>query len=220
MNMYNAAMEKVLDHLPDRMKSLPITDDGWPQLFFAGITKEGKPDLRCADPAKKLLCVKKGLCWLCGQQTGVHKAFCLGPMCAVTRSTAEPPCHRECAEFAAIACPFLTRPKMKRNEVDMPEGHQLPPGIAIMRNPGVTCIWICKTFKPFKTGQGSEWLIRVGNPTEVIWYAEGRLATREQILESIDSGYHLLHREAMLDGTEAIGQLAMQRKAIESLLPA
>src|SRR5205085_6414743 len=220
MTLYNAAMEKVLNKFPARMRALPITEDGWPQLFFAGITKEGKPNLRCADTMKRVLCVKKSLCWLCGQKLGAYKAFCIGPMCAITRTTSEPPCHRECAEFAAIACPFLTKPRMKRNDTDLPEGSCPAPGIMIARNPGVVALWITHAFKTFKTGGNiTDWLIRVGNPTEVLWYAEGKPATKEQVLDSIESGFPRLKQEAELDGTEAISQLVMQRRSIDAYMP-
>lgn len=219
MHQYNAAMASVVDRLPTRMRSLPITEDGWPQLWFAGITSDGKPDLRYADPSKRVRAINRNLCWLCGQPVGSFKAFIIGPMCAITRTTSEPPCHRECAEFSVIACPFLSKPRMKRNEVNQPEERMNAPGTLLKRNPGVVCLWICKTFKTFRTGQGSDWLIRVGDPTEVNWYAEGCPATRNEIMESIDIGFPLLQREAELDGTEAISQLSKHRNAVTYLLP-
>lgn len=218
MNIYNATMMKLRDKIPPRMKALPVTEDGWPQLWFASITKEGKPDLRCADPEKRVRCVKKRQCWLCGQPLGSFLCFVLGPMCTITRTTSEPACHRECAEFAVVSCPFLSKPKMKRNEAEMPDGYREAPGLTIKRNPGVSAIWITKSFRLFNVEDG--WLIRVGNPTEVLWYAEGRRAYRDEVLESINSGYPLLRQEAELQGTESVSQLAMQRKQAEAYLPA
>ena len=60
-------------------------------------------------------------CWLCGQTLGKHMTFPIGPMCAITRTTAEPPSHLACAEYAVKACPFLSQPRMRRNERDLPE---------------------------------------------------------------------------------------------------
>ena len=218
-NNYNAALTKVLEYMPSGMRSLPITEQGWPQLWFAGITEDGKPDLRCADPAKRVRAVKQNLCWLCGQPLGVRKTFVIGPMCAVTRTTAEPPCHLDCAAFSAIACPFLSRPKARRNDVDLPAGHKPPDGIAIMRNPGVTCLWVCRDYECFRTGEDGGWLIRIGSPDNVFWFAEGLPANAAQITASIDSGYPLLLAEAEKDGADAIAALGKQRAAVERYLP-
>ena len=216
---YNAAMNKILGRMPERMKQLPVTEEGWPQLWFAGITKDGKPDLRCADSAKRMQAVMQNKCWLCGGELGVWKVFVIGPMCAITRTTSEPPCHRECAEFATIACPFLSKPRMQRNELDMPDGYKPPPGIAIMRNPGAIVLWVCKEFEIFVTRNG-EWLIKIGHPREVLWYAEGRQASRKQVVVSIESGYPLLEAEAIKDGPDAVKDLERQRKDCERFLPA
>jgi hypothetical protein len=220
---YNAAMKKLLDEgkIPARMQQLPITEEGWPQLWFAGLNNEGKPDLRCADPGKRVFAVKQNRCWLCGQFLGNWKVFVLGPMCAVNRTTSEPPCHRQCAEFAVIACPFLTRPKMKRNDHKLPEGYEPPPGDAIMRNPGATVLWVCKDYTPFFTDKSRiDWLIQIGEPTEVLWYAEGKPATREQINESIDSGYPRLLASAKTGGPRSVALLQKLRKDVERWLPA
>jgi hypothetical protein len=223
---YNEKMRNVLYLMPQRMRALPITSEGWPQLWFAGITREGVPDLRTADPCKRVLAVKRKLCWLCGQPLGARMVFVLGPMCAVTRTTSEPPCHRDCAEFAAVACPFLSRPKMRRNVVDLPEGYEPPPGTGIHRNPGACALWVCRDYLTFdikpRSGHESDWLICVGDPEEVAWYAEGRQATRQEILTSIDSGLPLLEAEARR-GTDPLAELtalaAAKRRVTERWLP-
>jgi hypothetical protein len=46
--------------------------------------------------------------------------------------SAEPPSHRECAEYAVRACPFLTRPLAVRNERGL-DGFE-PAGVMIKRN--------------------------------------------------------------------------------------
>jgi hypothetical protein len=216
---YNAAMTKVFDKVPPRMRRLPITEEGWPQLWFAGITEAGKPDLRCANPAKRVQAVTHDLCWLCGQTLGVWKVFVTGPMCAVNRTTSEPPCHLECAQFAVLACPFLSRPKMKRNDADLPDGYEAPPGYAIMRNPGATALWVCKSYRPFRV-DSTEWLIEMGEPREVLWYAEGGFATRAQVRASIDSGYPALLKIAKEQSGEAVVSLARKLEGVKRFLPA
>lgn len=188
-----------LPPLPPLMKYLPIDDRGYPVPWFVAMV-DGKPEFRVADSQKLVRAVKESLCWVCGNHVGPHFTFVIGPMCAVNRNTAEPPCHRVCAEFSAMACPFLSKPHMVRRENDLPA---MAPsaGIAIRRNPGVTCLWSCRAFKPFANNGGA--LFKLHEPFRVDWYAEGRPATREEVLASINSGLPILREIALKDGDEA-----------------
>lgn len=205
-----------LPPLPDRMRSLPLDHRGYPVPFFVAWV-DGKPDFRVADGAKRRDCVRFHLCWLCGQTLGRHMAFVIGPMCAVNRVSAEPPSHRDCAEFAAKACPFLAMPKMERREGGIPDGVKDPAGVMIRRNPGVILVWVTRGYEIFNAGNGQ--LIRIGDPTETLWFAEGRPATRAEVEASIQTGLPAL--EAACAGDEE--QLAALRAATETartLLPA
>src|ERR1044072_4556793 len=104
--------------LPPNMQELPVSRQGYPVPFFAGKVN-GEWDFRVVNPETAVLCVKHSLCWVCGQAVGRLKAFVVGPMCVVSKTTAEPPCHPSCARYAAIACPFLANPRMRRNEADL-----------------------------------------------------------------------------------------------------
>src|ERR1700722_8284381 len=114
-------LNKRIAHLemPDRFKGLQISDEGYPIPYFVGWV-DGKPDFRLADPEKLAVCYRHRRCWLCGEPLGKFLAFVIGPMCAINRNTAEPPSHYDCALYACIACPFLSQPKMRRNEKDKP----------------------------------------------------------------------------------------------------
>src|SRR5882672_8370685 len=129
-----------LPDLPERMRSLPLDQRGYPIPWFVHIDEKG-PDFRVVKRGAVTGAYRGGTCWLCGYKLGVYKTFVIGPMCGMNRVTSEPPCHRECALYAAQACPFLTRPLAVRNARDMPEGHVPPAGEGIMRNPGVTLVW-------------------------------------------------------------------------------
>ncbi len=172
-----------LPPLTARIKALPVDRRGFPVPWFVAKV-DGEWDFRCIKPGGREDAYTKELCWVCGQRLGANKAFVIGPMCAINRVTAEPPSHLECAEWSAKACPFLTKPRMRRNEKDMPTEGTIP-GVGIMRNPGVSLIWITRSFKPFKTGNGNDFLFRVGNPERMLWFAEGRAATKER-----DHGFH------------------------------
>lgn len=196
--------------LPQNMLERPVSGKGFPVPYFAA--KVGDDwDFRVVHPETTIRCMRLKLCWLCGQQLGRVKAFVVGPMCVITKTSAEPPSHPSCARYAAIACPFLASPRMKRNEVDLPEGHQPPAGVGIMRNPGVTAVLITETWDPFSDGQGGV-LIRMGRPTVVEWYAQRRAATQTEVVESIKTGLPALVEQCNKEETPA-----EQRAAFEEL---
>lgn len=199
---------------PKRLHWRPISEKGFPVPWFVAWI-DGKPDFRVADSDKYRRAIQHDLCWMCGQTLGRHKAFVLGPMCAINRTTAEPPCHRECAEYAAKACPFLTKPRMRRNDADRPDEAVNPGGIMITRNPGVVLIWMTRAYQVFRSGAGR--LIKLGEPTEIMAYAEGRPATRAELEASINSGLPLLSKEAALDGPEGIAALADAVKRADAM---
>ena len=203
---------------PARMMHLPIDDRGFLVPWFVA-TVDGKPDFRAIRPSGIAEAWNKKTCWLCGGPMGVYKACVVGPMCGVNRITSEPPCHLECAEYAAKACPFLTRPLAVRNERGMPEGSMA--GIGIKRNPGATLVWVTKDMQPFKVskGQGGGWLFKLGDPVTLQFWARGRRATRAEVQESVDTGLPILREYAERDGAGAVAQLEAMIKVFEALLP-
>lgn len=203
MTKINEATRNIL--IPSKMMKMPVSKSGYLVPWFVGKV-DGEWDFRVVEPNRLIEAIVNHKCWMCGERLGTYLAFVTGPMCTITRTSAEPPCHLECAEYAAKACPFLSKPKMKRNENDLPEGHMDPAGIFIRRNPGVSAIYITKTFKPIQVNRqtdGSNILIRMGDPERMIWYAEGRMATRDEVQASIDSGMPLLEEEARKDNAMA-----------------
>lgn len=217
MTKLNASIYHI--QIPEKMKRLPISAAGYPVPWFVATTPStGERDFRVADEEKMYMAVKRSLCWLCGQQLGVHKAFVLGPMCSITRTISEPPCHLECAEYAVKACPFLTMPRMRRNGVDLPEEHVPAAGLGLKRNPGACAVWVTLSFKVFREGRGI--LFTVGDPEKVTWFANGRTATRAEVEESIRTGMHHLEELAEAEGPEAEQELAARVRVAEALLPA
>lgn len=196
MNAYRAG----LPALPARMQHLPIDERGYPVPWFVS-WPNGKPEFRIADGDKMTRAMRFGNCWVCGEPTGRLRTFVIGPMCAVNRTTAEPPCHIECARYSATACPFLTLPKAKRNTANMPEGHVPPAGEMIERNPGVTCLWTVHEWRLIRVDNGV--LYRLGKPDAVEWYSQKRRATRDEVLESINSGMPILREMAVRESPRA-----------------
>lgn len=207
-----------LPELPERIARLPVDERGYPVPWFVAFV-DGKPDFRVVGANKRRDAVQMHRCWVCGERLGVYLTFTIGPMCVVNRVTSEPPAHTECAEFSAKACPFLTRPKMRRRENDLPAGTVDPPGIALDRNPGAVAVWTTDRFLPFQTPDRRGWLIKIGEPLQIRWYAEGRAATRAEVEASIESGYPSLLEAAEKEGPVAIAALAEARRAAVLLYP-
>jgi hypothetical protein len=204
--------------MPRNIRHLGLTEQGWPRLFFADKVN-GQLDLRVMDPRKLTLCIKQRRCWLCGQPLGRYLAFVAGPMCVITRTSAEPPSHWDCAYYAVHACPFLTRPRMHRREAGMPEDVSVS-GIVIKRNPGVSAILVTRDYSVWRP-DGRGVLIAIGKPERVEWYAEGRKATLEEVRHSIETGLPALENEARKDRDPigALAELSRRQHDIESLLP-
>lgn len=205
-----------LIEVPQRMRRLPVDKHGRVVPFFVAWV-DGVPDHRIADADRLRDAIKLKLCSLCGGHMGRYSTFVLGPMCTVTRTAPEPPSHLECATYAAIACPFLATPRMRRRDTSLPEGHTEPGGVMLRRNPGVTAVWTSRNALPY-SDKGKP-LFDVGDPTSVSWYAEGRPATRDEVLASLDSGMPGLREMAETEGPRAVADLKRKHNAALRYLP-
>lgn len=192
-------MTRLLDTvpMPARIAQLPRNHAGYPVPWFAATMPDGTRDFRVVAPGRVRDAVRFRLCWVCGETVSAYKAFVIGPMCAVNRTTAEPPCHRDCAVYSAQVCPFLTVPAMRRRDTTLPEDSTQPAGIYLDRNPGVALVWTTKKYQLFADGTGGV-LFRIGDPVNVAWYAHGRLATAAEARAALESGLPILRD--MCDG--------------------
>lgn len=205
--------------MPARIQKLPVDERGYPIPFFVDYV-DGKPEFRAMDGRKFDRCLNEKLCWVCGERLKRHVAFVLGPMCTITRTSAEPPSHLECAEWSVQACPFLSKPQMKRREDElinneMTEGRGA--GVAILRNPGVSAVWVTTRYTIFPDDNGPP-LIEVGDPVSVSWWREGRDALREEVLASIESGLPHLYNADPTDLT-ARAEIDRRYDGMKCLLP-
>lgn len=192
--------------LPSRMQGLPLSKRGYPVPWFVQWI-DGEPEFRVMDHRKLLRAYHESRCWICGGKLGAMRAYVAGPMCGVNRTSGEPPSHRDCAIYGATACPFLTRPHMRRREAGLPEEAVEPAGTAIKRNPGVAMVWVTKGTKTKPDGRGGT-LFDIGDPEEVLWFAEGKPATRAEVEESIRTGLPILQEMATEGGPKAERALA------------
>ena len=200
--------------MPRRIADLPRDKRGYPVPWFV-FWLEGEPHFPIANSQKRVLAIVDKCCWVCGDNIGAHKAFVVGPMCGVNRTTAEPPCHLECAEYSVQACPFLKNPNMKRIEDDLTKEAKSPGGVMITRNPGVSVIWVTKKFGIFKDSSGG-WLINLGEPVGLQFWKEGRRATKEEVLSSIEAGCHAV--EALAEDENDMKGFVSAKKAFVSMV--
>jgi hypothetical protein len=220
MNPTTESLRPELTKMPARIAALPVYR-GYPVPWFVAYPNgpEGEPEFRTADGKKWIIAVQQRRCWVCGEQLGRNIVFVLGPMCGITRTTSEPACHLDCAEWSVLNCPFLTRPHMERRDDNLPEGTVNPPGEPILRNPGVTLLWLTRDFSLFRAAD-RRFLIRVGNPFQVVCYKEGRKATRAEVDESVAGGLPKLIELAKMDGDEAVDDLVKKVREFEFYMPA
>lgn len=210
-----------LEELPERMRDLPV-DRGYPAPWFVDwITNEAGervPEFRAMDSRKWVRAVKEKLCWVCGNKLGAYLTFTIGPMCGINRISPEPPSHLECAQWSAKNCPFLSRPHMQRRDIEEKLCPLKPAGNMIERNPGVMLLWTTRSYEVFRAPRGVDgYLIRIGDPVHISFWAEGRTATRAEIDASVESGLPLL---AAADGQSVDDpDLVRARREFEELLP-
>jgi hypothetical protein len=228
-----------LTPLPRRMGKLPVDARGYPVPAFVewckvGVTPfewaspgapDAYPEFRVMNRVFFVKAVRQHLCWVCGEPLGVFQTFVIGPMCAVNRTSSEPPSHLECAVWSAINCPFLSRPQMVRRVDDQTAAlHDTVAGTMLTRNPGVTLLWTTRGYTVFDDGRGKP-LLEIGEPTAVAWYSQGRPATRAEVIASIESGLPLLAAECDREPTarqRTAGheELRRRREAVTVWLPA
>lgn len=204
-----------LPPMPERISKLPRNARGYPVPYFVAWI-DGLPDFRLANPEKLVEALAQNRCWICGDPMGVNKSFVIGPMCTANRVSAEPPSHRECAEFAVQACPFMLRSNMERREDDRSrEMESNVAGHMIKRNPGVTAIWTTRGYD-LEPDQNGKPLFRLSQePTHVSWWREGRQAHFGEVRASIESGAPILL--AMCESDVERGQCAAAVKDAISL---
>ena len=207
--------------LPARMAELPRDHVGRPIPWFVWIDENGVPDFRVVGPGKIHLALRGGLCWVCGRGFvgGEDRAWLIGPMCTVNLVTAEPPSHLDCAVWSAQNCAFLVTPNMVRRDRHMPGEAVNPAGIMIRRNPGASVVWVTG-YRGWETErEGDGYLFRLSPPKQALWFAEGRQATRAEVLASINSGLPLLREMAEQDGPDAVAELGQMHAAALKHIP-
>jgi hypothetical protein len=212
---------RAFSDLPPNMRSMPVDARGFPVPWFVPWV-DGDPVFPAQGAGRAERAWARDLCWVCGGKLGRLSAYVIGPMCAVNRTSSEPPCHLECARFSARNCPFLANPRMRRS-IPFCEAEGSVAGDGIERNPGVTLLWIVKTrSKGERFFAGNGYLFEIGKRHAHEWYAQGRQAGRDEVLTSINTGLPLLEECVAIDPDPigAAAELERRKVAALELVPA
>lgn len=172
------------DSLNDRMAKLEVWQ-GHPVPWFVewcevdeGGKKVMRPDFRIMSMVKWSLAVTRDLCWVCGQRLWKYKTFVSGPLLALTRTSYEPPSHKDCSIWAARNCPYLSNPEAVRREdktkIDSPGGLQ------VTGNTGIVLLWTTKRYNLLQGSDGSR-VIDIGKPDNIEWWTRRRPAKRAEV---------------------------------------
>ena len=210
--------------MPGGIGRLQVTSKGYPIPWFVDRVaplKDGDADFRIMDGKRLKLAIRDKRCWICGEPIRTKTSvFVAGPMCGINRTSAEPPNHASCAEWAAKACPFLTMPKRIRDERGLPPGAHSQAGVGIKRNPGVVMLWETAKYTTWRPPNGGI-LFDLGEPTlyGVEWLCEGREATRAEVMRSVETGLPSLLALAAEQGPEACFDLGQMTERFMAYLP-
>jgi hypothetical protein len=209
-----------LTPLPERMRHLRVFN-GYPVPWFVPWKTDGTPEFRVVTHERRDEALRTRSCWVCGDVLGRYLAFVLGPMCGITRTTSEPPCHRECAHWSVVNCPFLNGREKRRRDDELTKQLDLvgsTPGFMIPRQPNAVLIWVTKSFERFDDGRGN-WLLRVGSPLQLSCWSGGKRCATSVVRASIESGFPTLYQAAEAEGPDAVKNLIAMRDRFEAILP-
>lgn len=204
--------------IPERIKTLPTDERGYPIPWFVYRDSAGKPDFRVAATHKIHEAVSKTLCWICGGPLQTSRAFVVGPLGVVNRISPEPPSHRSCAVFAATTCPYLTKPAMNRNPRGLPFDREPPPGEMIKEKPAAIAVWITRRY-PRMLSVDYGVLFQMHEPHEVRWFCNGKPAIRSEVLKALSKSLSPFLDAARAEGADALGYMMRQVERAGAYLP-
>lgn len=175
-------MRSTLANLPKDKRGRPIP---W---FVTETNEKGEPDFVHLNPKRPVEAWIGGRCWICGGPMGEgRRTFVLGPMSLFSRICTEPPMHLDCARFSVQTCPFMLNPNRKRIDTDTTVA-----GLPLDRNPGVTLTYMATRFQV----ETRESLVyHLGPPHKIEAWREGRKATLDEFLVSVDTGIEELRKK-------------------------
>jgi hypothetical protein len=147
--------------IPEFLSHLPV-HQGLPVPFMQAWF-DGKPDFRAVDPVKTIQCVQERLCAICGRRLGEKSYFICGERSRESGLFTDPPMHKQCSEYAAETCPFVSGRKLDYSDrpvnASMAKVHEM---VSTVR-PATMFILTAWTKKTRLVRSGDSVLIHAGN---------------------------------------------------------
>lgn len=200
--------------IPSRIKALPV-QDGMPVPWFTAVVGD-KYDLRFVDKAKIIPALRHNTCWICGQKLDVYRSFNIGPVSAINLITSEPPSHKECAQWAAKACPHLNQKQRQRNNSNLPSELEDRNPLGISETIEVSCV---ATVTNYAIHPGKHLLIELKQVTDIEWLKHGVRATREEVVDALAKARSLIAEIAIQEGEKSLTKLESKYNKILTFLP-
>ena len=198
------------------MRHRPVDHRGFPVTWFVTEkNREGHWDFVNIKSERYVTAVKRDLCWVTGEPLGAHRSFVIGPMCVVNRVAADPPVRLDVGRWSAKVCPFLSQPLARRDRSLTAADYASQRGNMLERNPGVCAIYTVRRGS-YSLHQG---LFHLPPPESVEWWCRGKVATREEVWASVESGLTTLQDMASKEGGAAVTLLEKMVQSAMSLLP-
>jgi hypothetical protein len=188
--------------VPSRIRALRRDQCGRPIPWFADDQMRGQANHAAASTDKRIAALRGELCWICGQRlpTGqrirktdaeVPFTFLMPAVCVIDRTAIDPPAHEPCAEYAARACPFLLTPAA-----------------------GGMVTWSTTSYRierPLYGGNGRT-LLKLGEPRRLVWWRQGRPASRVEAAEELVAAGTRLRADCRYDPDPASARGATERR--------
>jgi hypothetical protein len=131
-------------------------------------------------PATRTGIEVKHRCPLCGEPLGQYTAFVIDSITAVTRTATEAPAHIECARFAA----------------------------ATLSRAFVALVWVTRSYSLDQLEDKP--VFRIGYPEQTFWYAGGRSANRQEVMDAMQAALPTMYEIAHRTGEAAVMELDMK----------
>ena len=87
----------------------------------------------------------------------------------------------------------------------------------ILTNPGVGALWVSESFKMIDVDGGQ--LVEIGEPSEVTWWTEGRIASRTEVIGAMVTGLPALREVAASEGADSLADLQRCIDRAQRFLP-
>jgi hypothetical protein len=161
-----------LPQIPRALRQRPRWRD-LPIPFATFVGSDNEPDFKVVDETKRLLCIERNLCGLCGEPLKKPIVFIGGVNCCECRTFFDPGMHEECAIYAVKVCPYLANSDAKYSKRD--PKHLGEDQVVIKTyeeisavRPDKMALYYTNGFRGV-TGQGPALFILADYPTKIDW---------------------------------------------------